>query len=251
MGRAFKILIFVGLMAASFQANAGLVLFDDFSGSSLDAATWQASTPFSDSVVNQAGGVVTLENHGTILSRNPIPTTFTAEGRFQFTGSDFDRFQFVTRTDGVTTAPNQTFGSGLRYEFRLHRNDGVGWPSAIFIFEQDDDPALATELASVDFAFGKNQWIDFKVVDDGTNVDFFVTDFVTPVLSVSSAAGNGNLIGLYNREGSGNGSSISAGSTVEIDFLSVTNVPEPTTVLGLLGLIGTAFLRRRRRILRD
>jgi hypothetical protein len=52
----------------------------------------------------------------------------------------------------------------------------------------------------------------------------------------------GNLVTIYNREGAGAGSYISANGITEIDSLEIIQVPEPSIgaiiFLGLLPLIG-------------
>lgn len=220
------------------------MIYDDFGGASVEAAKWDVSTPFGDSSVSQAGGVLSLQNRGTIVSTTSVSSSYTAEGSFRFTGSEFDRFGFTTRSTGQVGDNPFEFVDGLRFGFRLHRNDGSGWASAVFIHEHASNPWLAIELGSADVAFVKNQWIDFKVVDDGFNVDFFVLDMVTPILSVNSSAGSGNLIGAVNREGSGGGSSISSGSAVDLDFINV--VPEPSASLLLLAGVVVGLGRRKR-----
>jgi len=78
---------------------------------------------------------------------------------------------------------------------------------------------------------------------DGSNIAVYFGDMQTPLLSTTEAfAPPGDQVGFYNREGAGNGSGISAGSQVQIQYISIETVPEPSSVamfgVGILSLIG-------------
>ncbi|HEX2697332.1 MAG TPA: hypothetical protein VHM28_06445, partial [Anaerolineales bacterium] len=61
-------------------------------------------------------------------------------------------------------------------------------------------PTVITILAQNSTTVAVGAFYDFKIRDDGTNMQFYVGDLLNPVVSYSTTETFGNRIGFYNRE---------------------------------------------------
>lgn len=223
----------------------GQLLHDDFSSGSIDTTIWQPVAPFYDSSISSAGGYATFVNRGQLLTSGTYGTSLDISGRFSFAGSTYDNFRIVTRTDGISTNPWYEMDRGIHFTFSLRNGDWNDQPGNIGI-AVGQYPNATIILGYTTFSLVPNASYDFRIVDTGNAVSLFITDLNTPIITASTTSNFGGRIALYNREGSGGGSSISAGSTVRLDYITV--VPEPSTY-ALLLLSGAAWLgalKRRR-----
>lgn len=221
-------------------------LLDPFNGSSLNAANWTASTPFGDSSVAVTGGNLELTNRGRVLTNAGFSGTVDTLLAFQFTGSLYDSFHVVLRTDGASNNAPGEFDNGIFATFRM-RSDTGDTSNNVFMFSQQNPNGVHLGLGT--FAMSLNETYLIRLLDDGTNVSLFINDLVNPFMTVATTESYGNQIGLDNREGAGAGSGISAGSQVKVDFVAV-HVPEAgVTALYLgLGLAGMLAIGRRKPI---
>jgi len=208
---------------------------------------WVASPYFSDSAVTVGGGSVFLQNRGRLLSVQSLPRAVQVDGRFRFVGSSYDVFIVQTRTDGATTNPWGEFDVGIRFQASIPNGENGGSNMAI---TRNAWPGTSYDLARCSFPIAWNTFYDFRVIDTGSLVEFFVGDLSTPLLTATESAVIGSRLGLSNREGGAGGSWISNGSVAELDFLQVSSVPElePKGMASVVAVLGMALsLRERRR----
>jgi hypothetical protein len=237
----FCVAALVGLFNVS-QAD----LIDSFNGSSLNTANWTASTPFSDSSVAVDAGNLLLTDRGRVLTNAGFSGTVDTLLAFEFTGSLYDSFHVVLRTDGASNNAPGEFDNGIFATFRMQSDPG-DITGNVSLFSQQN-PSV-TQLAVGTFAMSLDQTYLVRLLDDGTNISLFINDLINPFLTVSTIDSYGSQIGLDNREGAGAGSYISAGSQVKVDFVSVTShVPDTGATALYLGFVfvGLSFFAPRR-----
>jgi len=226
----------------TWQAAGQTLLYDDFNGSTINPSLWQASTPFSDSSITENGGSAVFQNRGRLLTTASFPAALDITGRFEFAGSIHDVFRIVTRTDGITSNPWAEFDHGIGFSFSIE-NDSNQTAGNVFIVTHGW-PGVSTELARGTFPMALNTFYDFRITDDGNNVALYVNDLVNPLLTASDSSVYGNAIGLSNREGGGGGSWISDGSVTELDWINVSEIPEPSGALLMVSGLGLLLVRR-------
>ncbi len=224
------------------QRSHAQLLYDNFNGTSIDANLWSVHHPFTDSSAAEAGGIMTIRNRGGLISQSSLTGTLQIDGRFQFSGNTHDLFTFVIRTNGVSTQPQGTFDNGIRFNW-LKQSD-AGTPLNIVSIDEIVAGGSDINLALGNYNFQYNQYYDFRITDDGTHLALYFVDMQAPLLTASNSTHGGNRIGFYNREGAEAGSSISDGSQVQMDYISV--VPEPSTILLVLTFGALSFWHRRR-----
>ncbi|HEY5895140.1 MAG TPA: hypothetical protein VIT91_18115 [Chthoniobacterales bacterium] len=231
------------LTALTLTHHATAALFsDDFNDGTIDSGLWQASTPFGDSSIAESGGNAVFLDRGRLLSLASFPTSIDLTGRFTITGNVRDEFTILTRTDGTSIHPSAEFDLGISFRFQI-QNDTGSTANNVKIVHNGYPGGLPT-LALGTFGLALNTPYDFRITDDGTNLALYINDLVTPFLTATDSTVFGNRLGIYNREGSGGGSSISDGSVTRLDYVQV--VPEPSTaVFGALSAL-VLFLRRTR-----
>jgi len=221
-------------------------LTDFFNGSSLDTTKWTASTPFSDSSVSVSGGNLILDNRGRLLSKAGFDEPIDLTMGFQITGNIHESFKVFLRTDGVSTNAPGEFDRGIFASFRIQSDTGQA--SGNITLSQQNHPFSLGMLATGTYALALNQTNVIRLTDDGYNVSLYINDLANPFLSYSIADSFGNQIGFFNREGTGAGSGISAGSQVRVDFVSITsNVPERGSTLIMLGMTVLGLVAARMR----
>ncbi len=225
--------------------KTGAVPFvDEFNGTSINSALWSEYHPFSDSSAVESGGVLTIQNHGGLVSQTGFSGPIEITGRFAFTGNEHDKFMFAIRTDGVP-GYNALFNNGIRFGWDKRSDSGQVW-NVVFINRiVDGFPPNDVTIAEGTFDFAFNQFYNFRITDDGTHIALYFDDLVTPLLTATDSTQMGNKIGFYNREGAGNGSSISAGSEVKIDFLRVNEtsaVPDAASNTLFLAVVSIGAL---------
>ena len=221
-------LIALFVCSLSFGAMAQSILSDNFNGSTINSSLWQTSTPFSDSSITEGGGNAVFQNRGRLLSNASLPTDIDITGSFEFSGSIHDSFRVVTRTDGTTSNPPGYFDLGIGFGFEIE-NDLGSTTGNIFIVHDGYPGPSDYDLARGTYSISLDTFYNFRITDDGNNLALYIGDLATPLLTATDSSVYGNQLGLYNREGTGGGSSISTGSVVQLDYLNIEAVPEPTT----------------------
>jgi hypothetical protein len=233
------------------QQSKSQSLYDDFSGTSVNTSLWTVEDPFSDSSAIEGGGDLTINNRGGLLTQSGFSTPFEINGSFAFTGNVHDLFSFVIETTGSTLYPYGTYANGIRFNWAKESDTGV--LENIVSIDQitGGNPADDVNLALGNYDFNFNQFYNFEITYDGTNIALYFGNMDTPLLTATDSTPQaGNQIGFYNREGAAAGSSISAGSQVQIQYISIQTVPEPSSVamfgFGILSLIGSGKRKQRR-----
>lgn len=69
-----------------------------------------------------------------------------------------------------------------------------------------------------------NTWYDVLITDDGYTVAAYLNNETIPAIEMSSTNRYGNYFAVYNREGLGGGSSISANGMAELDYVELASV---------------------------
>jgi hypothetical protein len=244
----YALIATVGL--APWVRADSILLFDDFNGTALNTSAWQASTPVAGSSVAVGGGNLVLTDGGRTLSRNAFPTAIDIDLSFRFTGSPYDSFKIVTRTDGSTTNSAGNFDNGIVASFRMMSDpsDPEGTADNVALYDENY-PTSQTELAVGTFAMTTDQDYEIRLIETSTSVSLFINDFSTPLLAADTTDAYGGQIGFSNREGAAAGSAISDGSQVEINYVEVVGLPDTgSTAAGLFvactllisGAVGTA-----------
>lgn len=234
-------LILAALVGLFSVVRAGTITFNDsFNGSSLNTSNWTPSTPFSDSSAAVSGGNLVLNNRGRVLTTNGFSDPVDMLLAFQFTGSQYDSFHIVLRTDGSSNNAPGEFDNGIFATFRM-KSDTGDTSNNVSLFSQQNP--TGTQLGAGTFAMTEDQTYLIRILDTGSMINLFINDLSTPFLTAYTTDSYGSQIGLDNREGAGAGSGISAGSQVSIDFFSVTSkVPELGVTALYLGLSIVALM---------
>ena len=213
--RTFLFLLTCLALSKSVRAND---LLDNFDDAQATSTVWEVRKPFPDSSVVVTNGMLTLRNRGQLLTIDPLKYPVEISGRFRFSGNIRDVFRIVLRTTGESTSAPRAFDNGIALSVTM-QND-LGTDFNIFAIERN---LLNTEavLVKTNYNFSLNQFYDFKITDDGTNIKFYFDNLLNPLLTLSDTSAPGQRVGFYNREGSRGGSSISDGSQVEIDSIDI------------------------------
>jgi hypothetical protein len=192
-----KTLAAVGMSIGLALAAQAQVLIDEFSDGVLDPAVWSAVFPNANTELFEANGVLTFVNQGTMLAQQEFGPSVTVKGRLRFTGSDQDGFMIWFRTDGVLNSlgnPVNSLTVGIRSsdfnyptEVDMHRRSSASGNRML----ADANTASRIEM---------NEWVEFRIEDNGSTVTVYVGDLETPVLQVDVADDFGDMIVLRNRE---------------------------------------------------
>jgi hypothetical protein len=230
-------------LCASLQAEA--LFTDNFDGSAVDSSLWNVNVPYSDSGVRIENGEIVFRNGGSIITKYTVPTSSIMSGSFRFTGSMWDRFSINLRANGALRFNSYgTYSSDIYVELQ-HTGGESGGPLANITISHDGVAHSERTKLGVNGRFNAGTVYNFKIEDDGSLIKLFVEDLVSPILTATTSTRDGYYIALGNREGSANGSSISAGSELRLGSISI--IPEPSALsLLAIGLGGLAVIRRRR-----
>jgi hypothetical protein len=258
-------LLLVGVLATA-SAQASTIFFDGFDGSQVVSnpapytgtmpvsvpATWNA-TVYGTDVITIGGGVATF-NSGAIetgtlagistqLSGLGSTTDWTAEVRFKATGTlatNGSNRDYNLLTGDTDAAVLNTTG----IDFRLMQDGSgagggtysLGWYGYDGIVGTRVPSLLATGLAKDQF------YIAAAHRKSDGNVDIYLNGSLIATKTAINLPVNPLLFRI------GDGSSSVAG-TVSLDYVSVTAVPEPGSMvllsIGLVGLLAYAWRKRR------
>jgi len=239
-------LILTLILSASLRAD--VVLTDTFNGSVLDNTKWDIytspSTPAGTAgSVTIANGAVTLANRGTIITKQEFSNGFDLVGRFRFDGVS-DRFMVFTRTTGTSTNPWKDQDNGIFYNFQQDVGQvgisewTVGGLSNLGNPYTSDANCWLNQLASAPAYLPSNEWLDFRITDNGSMVALYLGDLIHPVVTAASTFNPGKHISFNN--------SYNPGQVVSMDSVAVASVPEPSS-LSLLTMGGVLVALGRRR----
>jgi hypothetical protein len=213
-----------------------VLLSDTFGGTSLDTSNFQALTPVAGASVAVNNGLI-LTDGGAVLTLSGFSNDIQIDLGFEFTGTQFDSFKIFFGTTGDITNNSGVFDEGLFASFRMMSDptDPAGTNDNVSLY-YDDYPTTSGLFGSSTFAMTTDTLYNIRIDEIGSNISLYVDDFTTPILTATTTDSFGELIGLENRQGAASGSSISEGSQVTVDYLTVTGVPDAGSTILELGL---------------
>lgn len=130
-------------------------------------------------------------------------------GRFRVAGQRDERFVIWTRATGLATNPYGDLDDGIVFRVQVE-NDTIG------IDEWNFQTGISRNLAAGKLRIETGKWYDFRVVDTGLLVRFYIENLERPLLTASTNFRKGGRIGFNNKE--------KDGCLVEVDGVRV-NVP--------------------------
>ncbi len=225
----------------SCAANAQ-ILADDFNGITINSALWTTyNTSFGNSSITEGGGNATFINGAGLITVSSFVNA-TVQGSFQFAGDNDDRFKVVLRSDGTTFDPHwQDSLSGIQIQFSPSSNPSPGIQSLQII-----DLGTGTVLAQATPQINTGTFYNFTITDSGSQIGVYFAGSASPTLSALTSTSYGDKIEIFSRE---QAAPWGPAHTSQLDFVSITTVPEPSFIaLGSLGsLLFVLHSRLKRR----
>jgi hypothetical protein len=241
MKRTLPIGLPLFLCSVSCSFGQTTLLSDNFPGTSLNTSNWIARTPVPGASVTVDNGLI-LADGGDAVTQSGFPETIRIAMSFEFTGTQYDSFALVTRTDGTLVPGSVQFASGIVARFRMMSDptDPTGRTDNVDLYVEDS-PNSPVQLGIGTFAMTQDQTYNIELLENDSTISLFINDLSTPFLTGETTSSYGDLIGLNNREGAAAGSSISEGSQVTVESFSVSTVPDSGQTAAYLG-IGVSLL---------
>lgn len=222
------------------QAVWGQALVDDFNGNTINTSVWNIFNPgFGNGSLSESSGVLTFKNGSYITTANEFNMPVIS-GKFSFSGWEYDRFNILLRSDGVTIDSGwQDPIGGLMVQFTPSSNPDFGATQTLHFY---DLPSGYNQLGTAAPFIAMNTYYDFKIVDTGNLISVFWDNNTTPIFSYSTSVSYGNFIQIGNREQA-------AGSWpppyyANLDWISI--IPEVSS-LSLFALGGVLAVISRKR----
>jgi hypothetical protein len=226
------------VLGAIVSSQAQTTLYDNFSLGAIDTGIWEVREHFPDSDVFTEASNAVLLNRGTLVAVPTHPESTRIKLKFRFTGNQNDVFRVVWRSNGDDSNisnGSREFLNGLRVSAqRAHSENGFQGSVSL---DWSNHPIGGGTLAVLSTNLLANTYYEIRIVDDGNEAKVFWGTNSVPFLSGVHASSYGNRLGMNNREGAGGGSSISAGSRVEIDYVQVedrTCSPHKATAIPII-----------------
>lgn len=221
-----KLIAFGLLLPFSATFGAINLLVDDFNDGSIDPNKWNTTLVNGNSSVSEQSGYLTTQSRGILSSVDDITGAYSISGSVALQDG-FEQFKVAFRSD---LSASGSFGerNGMLAVFS---NDGD--QLAILRINNGDH----TIIAQKSYTLNTGQFYDFELIDYGNSIAFLIDG--VEELTTSDNFSAGNKIGFYSRE--------FASTSSDIDFISVSTVPEPTTFALAVGLACLITMGRRRR----
>lgn len=218
-------------------------LFDDFNDGVINPSLWSVWLPaVPNRGATESGGYLQLFNGASLITASPFANA-SVSGRFRISGWDYDRFNVIVRSDGTSVDNHwQERIGGLGIQFTAGSDPDYGSSQTLQLWDLRTGTRLATAAPTINM----NTYYDFLVTDSGTEIKVYLNDLVNPALTFSTSTSYGDMIEFHNR------TQLLAGPPpyyLDLDFLSITQIPEPTSLFpfgSLTGLAAWGWLRRNR-----
>lgn len=222
-------------MLGGVVAGRGQVLLsDDFAGGTLNSSLWSTVLPVFNSSLTQSGGVVTTVNRGILATQADFAAPYVITGSFTMLES-YEHFNIGLRTDLSSDGLLSSYErKGILVSFS---NDDE--KVSIQRFNTSTDWEI---LSSASYALTTGQTYSFRITDTGTSITLAVDG--VDAISANSMYSTGEHIVFYSRE---------AGSGTQIDAVTISAIPEPSSYAALVaasGLLCALVARHRRPALR-
>jgi len=229
-----RLTLLLGVLMLLGGQGRAQVFSDNFNDAVLDTNKWEVQRPFCDSDVFLSSGNAVLLNRGLLQKVGEAPTSLVLRTRFKFTGSPHDQFRIVWRSDGDTSNvlnASREFIHCVRLSAQLP-NSEIG-PVGFILLDWTDHPTAHGIIALVQTNLQANTFYDVRIEDDGSEIKVFWGTNTIPLITGNRTNRYGSRLAFHNREGACGGSSISAGSRVELDYVSVEQL-SPNLAHGLV-----------------
>ena len=230
-----------------YFAHAGIVIFDNFSGSHLNTEVWGSYLPFQDSSVRIVNGELELKGGASIYTRDQfVPNGGNVVLEFTAHGTSIDEYVYAYFRSDLPRGTSPVLG------WQAHPNNGAWASVAVYGFDgaaqfhpmKDgvwDTPGIVSKEMST--TFGKTY--NFKIVDTWNSVDIY-RDGILLLSTAYAEKFDLNHVVIFDRPNNG-----WMNNVVYLDNLSIrqspgtpTPVPAAVWLLGP-GLVGLLGIRRR------
>jgi hypothetical protein len=208
-----NIFIALAMLAGVHQAGAVILLSDNFDDNSIDTGKWATNTTLSDGLgtprvieQNQRLEITARGYFNTATNYDPSsPGGLLITGTWTFlnySGGNSDTPTVVTRSSGTPTPFNVASGEPTAgINFRL----SVPAPDQFYIYGSGDANVTSLNVISNTLNLAQGDTVNFSVMDDGTNLSFYLTKVGDPSQAASCTAVctnhlAANKISFYNRE---------------------------------------------------
>lgn len=234
--------LLVGLLTAASWASAGtLVLEDNFNGASLNSSLWTIGAAMGNSSVVQAGGLLTSNNAGYLISSGSYTGSLELETAITLSGTNTSG-ALAWKTDG-------TFPLGIS----SHNTSGI----AVVLFNESQTAAIFVKdkitgenstYTSVPYFLPLGTSIPLRILDSGSSVSVFLNGSSTPTVSLSynpDVVGPNGKLEFFSRDSVYTPGAVGA----SMDFINVYSTPDlPNTLvlfsISVIGVIGFGLRRR-------
>ena len=231
--------------------RADVLLYDEFSGNSLDTSKWQTILPFNNqfvidrqvtSAATQNYGVLTLTGGASINSKANISGSYKVSGIFN-QSSPGGRTIITLRGDGVSSDP--TYGNpngSILFFFYGDPNANGGDPNykcdiGIASSAYAWDFNINETYRDNNFSLQKDNPTSFSIIDWGNLLELNINDKLVSRINLSPG-GFGTSVTIASQWVDNSG--------LQIDSLRIVSIPEPSALsLLAIGLGGLAMMRRR------
>jgi hypothetical protein len=206
--------------------KADVLLTDSFDGSQIESTKWTAYRPQGGSQVFESGGNLVMQMRGGVDSVMTLPDELQIEGGFRFTGYE-DHFAVVLRSD-LSIANGYYEKTGIRVSFQDNSQT---------LRIQELGSGINNEIAFSFYTLNRNTDYTFKIVDQNNIVSLYLNGDSYPVIQATTFFRPGSFISFYDRENPGN--------ETQLQYVSVSSVPEPSSLSLLLAGVTVLLARRR------
>lgn len=217
-------------------ASPAALVYDDFSGPTINPALWTTVLPTGSSSLTFDTGRLRFQSRAYLNSLDdfdPFDQPVSVAGRWEF-GAPNDFLQVATRSQGQPQGSYSENNNGVELLVRPHASEVTiqQWVNGAF-----------TELATFPISIQAGDIFDFQIVDDGATFSFTLSEVGGEGVV---AGGNANTtlntgyskVTVHNRE--------TAPMYGFLDEITIQTIPTPAPIAPIATLGALGIVRRRR-----